>query len=285
MRSSIISLSLVAVIGIVIGLLLQSPESSTGSSTSSANNTMQASTDDAQPPALAKLSQQLQQEIIAREALQKEVTLLSEKLAAMSLQDVQDPTDNPGNYSANNSTSATGPADAAHNPTEGAWFNQQALIDAGMTQMEAEQLKVRFEEMELAKLYLRDQAVREGWSGGKRYREERQKLESKTEDIKQELDEKAYDAYLFASGQSNRVAVQSVLSGSAAGNAGMLAGDQVLRYASERIYNWRDLRNATTQGDLTETVAIEILRDNKKMELYVQRGPLGIRMNSISIAP
>ena len=277
MRSSIISLTIVAVIGVVIGLLLQSPKSSTGSYPSSVNNTMQASSDETHPPALAELSQQLQQEISAREALQKEVTILSEKLAALSPEDVQELADS--------SASATTPADAAHNPTEGVWFNQQALIDAGMTQMEAEQLKVRFEEMELAKLYLRDQAVREGWSGGKRYREERQKLESKTEDIKQELDEKAYDAYLFASGQSNRVAVQSVLSGSAAGNAGMLAGDQVLRYASERIYNWRDLRNATTQGDLTETVAIEILRDNKRMELYVQRGPLGIRMNSISIAP
>ena len=281
MRSSIISLSLVAVIGIVIGLLLQSPESSTGSSTSSANNTMQASTDETQPPALAELSQQLQQEIIAREALQKEVTILSEKLAALSPEDVQEPADD----SAGNSTSATAPADATHNSTKSAWFNQQALIDAGMAQTEAEQLKTRFEEMELAKLYLRDQAIREGWSGGKRYREERKKLESKTEDIKQELGEDAYDAYLFASGQSNRVAVQSVLSGSAASNAGMLAGDQVLRYDGQRIYNWRDLRTATTQGDLTETISIQVFRENKQMEFYVQRGPLGIRMTSVSVAP
>ena len=277
MRSSIISLSLVAVIGIVIGLLLQSPESSTGSSPSSVDNTMQASTTETHPPALAELSQQLHQEIIAREALQKEVAILSEKLAALSPADVQEPADN--------SASATAPADAAHNSTESAWFNQQALIDAGMAQTEAEQLKVRFEEMELAKLYLRDQAVREGWSGGKRYREERQKLEAKTDNIKQELGEDAYDAYLFASGQSNRVAVQSVLSGSAAGNAGMLAGDQVIRYDGQRIYNWRDLRTATNQGDLTETIPVQVLRDNKQMEFYVQRGPLGIRMTSVSAAP
>lgn len=277
MRVSIISLSLVAVIGIVIGLLLRSPESSTGSSPSSVDDTMQASTNEAHPPALAELSQQLQQEIIAREALQKEVAVLSVKLAALSSADVPEPADN--------SASATAPADAAHNPTESAWFNQQALIDAGMAQPEAEQLKVRFEEMELAKLYLRDQAVREGWSGGKRYREERQKLEAKTDNIKQELGEDAYDAYLFASGQSNRVAVQSVLSGSAAGNAGMLSGDQVIRYDGERIYNWRDLRTATTQGDLTETVPVQVLRDNRQMEFYVQRGPLGIRMTSVSVAP
>ena len=60
---------------------------------------------------------------------------------------------------------------------------------------------------------------------------------------------------------------------------------QVIRYASERINNWRDLRNTTIQADLTETVAIEILQDNKRMEFYVQCDPLGIHMTSVSVAP
>jgi hypothetical protein len=282
LRSSIISLIIAAIIGIVIGLLLQAPRPSTPSSQSSSlsNGVLGNSSRGTQhqTPELAELSQQLQREILARRQLQQEVVTLGKKLAALAIIETHEK-----NHSTNASadTEQTNPADA----TQDVWFNQQALIDAGMTRSEAEQLKAHFEELELEKLYLRDQAIREGWSGGKRYRDELQKLEAKTEDIKQELGEDAYDAYLFASGQPNRVDVQSVLSSSAAGNAGILAGDQVIRYAGERIYNWRDLRNATTQGDLTETVPIEILRDNKPMELYVQRGPLGIRMTSISVAP
>lgn len=285
MRSSVVSLSLAAIIGVVIGLLLQSPEPSSTVSTAlsikpnaeQSQNTTLSSSSESQPLKLAELSQKLQQEILARETLQKDVETLRQKLATLSPQHAQAAIDT-------QKTSAP-PADAIHRSTEDAWFNQQALIDSGMEQAAAEQLKTRFEEMELEKLYLRDQAVREGWSGGKRYREERQKLEAKSESIKQELGEDAYDAYLFASGKSNRVAVQSVLSGSAAGNAGMISGDQVIRYDGERIYNWRDLRTATTQGDLTETIAVQILRDNKQMEFYVQRGPLGIRMTSVSAAP
>ncbi|MCF6337467.1 MAG: PDZ domain-containing protein, partial [Gammaproteobacteria bacterium] len=61
--------------------------------------------------------------------------------------------------------------------------------------------------------------------------------------------------------------------------------DQILRYDNQRIYNGRDLRNATTQGDINETITIEIMRDNRRMEFYVQRGPLGIRMSPVSVAP
>ena len=282
LRSFIISLIIAAMIGGVIGLLLQTPRpipSSTQSASlpDSTSSKLTRGTQ-SQPLALAELTQQLQQEIIARQQLQDEVKALSKKLAALTKTKSSSPAHSQTPSSASEQTNPTA-------ETQDAWFNQQALIDAGMTRSDAEQLKAHFEEMELEKLYLRDQAIREGWSGGKRYRDELQKLEAKTDSIKQELGDDLYDAYLFASGQSNRVAVQSVLSSSAADNAGMLAGDQVIRYAGERIYNWRDLRNATTQGDLTETVPIEILRDDKPIELYVQRGPLGIRMTSVSVAP
>lgn len=277
MRSSIVSLGLATVIGIVIGLLLQTPDSSKQSTNLPVNSN--SSPTDTQGLNLTDLSQQLQQEITARQALQKEVAALGKKLDVLSPEEAQEISDN------HTAASIAEQVETAHTSEKNVWFNQQALIDAGMEQAEAEQLKARFEKMELEKLYLRDQAVREGWSGGKRYREERQKLEDKTDNIKQELGEDAYDAYLFASGQPNRVAVQSVLSGSSAGNAGIVSGDQIIRYDSQRIYNGRDLRTATTQGDLSESIGIGIIRGGKTLEVYVQRGPLGIRMTSVSIAP
>lgn len=285
MRSSIISLSLAAIIGIVIGLLLQPPTPApSGSPAEAATDSREVT------QALAALSQQLEQETLARQQLEREVATLGKRLAGLA------GSANPATSatSANNVEVDTVPAthptadaapEATAQPPATAWFNQQALIDAGMSTTEAEQLKTHFEQLELEKLYLRDQAIREGWSGAKRYREEYQKLEAKASNIKQTLGDDAYDAYLFAAGQANRIAVQSVLSGSAASLAGMQSGDQVIRYDGERIYNGQDLRDATTQGDTSESVSIEILRDKQVMQFYVPRGPLGIRMDSISVAP
>lgn len=282
MRSSIISLSLAAIIGIVIGLLLQSPTSSPPASPAQTATTKRDVTQ-----TLVALSQQLEQEILARQQLENEVAILGKRLTALA--GSVNPATAANSVEINTAPAAPPTADespeaAAHTPAT-AWFNHQALIDAGMSTVEAEQLKTHFEQLELEKLYLRDQAIREGWAGANRFREEYQKLEAKASNIKQTLGEDAYDAYLFAAGQANRITVQSVLSGSAASLAGMQSGDQVIRYNGERMYNGQDLRNATTQGDTSESVSIEILRNKQVMQFYVPRGPLGIRMDSISVAP
>jgi len=281
MRTSIISLTIAVIIGLVIGLLLQSPDTVSPATkpvaiTTQKNATTLPVSTKIENIDISNIAQQLQQEIEARKNLQTRVTRLDEKIALLEKQ--------------NNLPTETNPAIPPHNTTtptrtNNTWFDQQALIDAGMDTAEAQQLKERFEKQELETLYLRDKAIREGWLGNSRYREELQKLEAQTGNLKEELDEEAYSAYLFASGQSNGVSVQSVLNGSAANNSGILPGDQVLRYDNQRIYNGRDLRNATTRGDINETITIEVMRDNKRMEVYVQRGPLGIRMTPVSIAP
>ncbi len=283
MRTSIISLAFATIIGLVIGLLLQSPNTAPTVSTAAKPAAIAARQNEAIPPRpvegaaidLNGMAQQLQQEIAARKNLQAQVRALGEKIALLEKQ----------------SASRTGPTTTPpHNttPSTGAnstWFNQQALIDAGMDASEAQQLKERFEKQELETLYLRDRAVRENWLGARRYREELQALQAQTGNLKEELDEETYAAYLFASGQPNRVSVQSVLSGSAADNSGIQPDDQILRYDNQRIYNWQDLRNATTQGDINETITIEVMRGDKRMTFYVQRGPLGIRMSPVSVAP
>ncbi len=281
MRTSIISLTLALITGLVIGLLLQSPDTT---STTTKPMAIAEKKNSTPPPTLTEtvntdinsIAQQLRQEIVARKNLQTQVTRLDEKIVLLEKQ--------------HNTQVKTDPVASPHNTTSSTranntWFNQQALIDAGMDTAEAQQLKERFEKQELETLYLRDKAVREGWPGSRRYREELQKLEAQTGNLKEELDEEAYAAYLFASGQPNRVSVQSILSSSAADNSGILPGDQILRYDNQRIYNWQDLRNATTQGNINETITVEIMRDNKPIEFYVQRGPLGIRMNPVSVAP
>ncbi len=281
MRTSIISLAFAAIIGLVIGLLLQSPDTTPPTTkpmtiTTKQNATTSLASAEITNINISNITQQLKQEIEARKNLQAQVNNLDKKIALLEKQ--------------SNTQIKTDSATSPHNTTSSTranstWFNQQALIDAGMDAAEAQQLKERFEKQELETLYLRDKAVREGWLGNSRYREELQKLEAQTGNLKETLDEKSYAAYLFASGQPNRISVQSVLSGSSADNSGILPDDQILRYDNQRIYTGRDLRNATTQGDINETISIEVMRNNRRMELYVQRGPLGIRMNPVSIAP
>lgn len=276
-RSSILSLTLAVIIGVVIGFLLQAPDTTPKASSTAPSQTASLSTSQTPASQIDQLTQALQQESTARQALQQQVEQLSLKLARVEKNTRPDKSTTTEATSQDVST----PAGA----TGSTWFNQQALIDAGMDDAQAKSLKERFEKQELERLYLRDQAVREGWFGSRRYRDELQKLEAQSDNIKTELDEDAYAAYLYASGLPNQVKVQSVLASSSADTAGILAGDQIIRYENKRIYNWRDLRDATTEGNINETVRVDILRDNKPMVLYVQRGPLGIRMSSESAAP
>jgi S1-C subfamily serine protease len=76
-----------------------------------------------------------------------------------------------------------------------------------------------------------------------------------------------------------------VLESAQAGTAGIKPGDHIIRYDNQRIYNWRDLREATAGGSISDTVALEVEREGETIEFYLARGPLGIRMDSVSVAP
>lgn len=281
MRSSVISLGLAAIIGVVIGLLLQSPDAPPAPSKSAGDNPRDSSvlppiTDQDTDNALDAIRQQLRLEINARKKLQDSVNSLTKKLAQLE-------TKNQATASKNEEpTPNNTPAGGQENS---AWFNEQALIDAGIDPATAKSLKARYETQELEKLYVRDQAMREGWFGSRRYRDELEKLDAQLNGLQKELGDESYAAYLYATGQANRVVVQSVLANSAANMADIRPNDQITRYGGQKIYNWRDLRNATTQGDANESVTVELIRNGKPIEVYVQRGPLGIRMDSVSVAP
>ena len=283
MRSTIVSLGLASIIGVVIGLLLQSPDTSPTPTKASNNNPLDGGIDQAvtvqnSDHSLDVIRQQLRQEITARKKLQDNVNTLTKKLALLEKQNPPAADTGSSNEPAPQSTPATTTANSA-------WFNEQALIDAGVDPATAKSLKSRYEKQELEKLYLRDQAMREGWFGSRRYRDEMEKLDAQLSGLQKELGDETYSAYLYATGQANRVVVQSVLANSTADTADIRPNDQITQYGDQKIYNWRDLRTATTQGDVNEFVTVELMRDGKPIEVSVQRGPLGIRMNSVSVAP
>ncbi|MGD8567196.1 MAG: PDZ domain-containing protein [Gammaproteobacteria bacterium] len=230
--------------------------------------------------AVKTLQKRVDEEIDKRRRLEQRIVLLEDSIANGAAD-----TKN----RANRATDDTPTGQASHAITttsqETNWFNEQALVDAGIDPGRVDYIKDAFEQAEMEKLYLRDQATREGWMGTQRYRDKAKQIADRTKALRSELSGSEYDAYLYATGQSNRVVVQSVLGGSPADNAGVQTGDIILQYGNERIYNWNDLTTATREGDPDTTVAVTIERNGQQQQVYVPRGPLGIRLTTDSVAP
>ena len=68
----------------------------------------------------------------------------------------------------------------------------------------------------------------------------------------------------------------AILSSSPAENSGLKAGDRIIGYAGERVFNVRDLNKLTVQGEAGESVLLEIERDGEPIQLTIPRGPIGI---------
>lgn len=101
--------------------------------------------------------------------------------------------------------------------------------------------------------------------------------------LRSEIGDDAYARYLEAQGQPTAIEVTQVLDGSPGGRAGLLPGDQIVRYNGERLFNVVDLRNLTMQGNPGEDVVIEINRDGTRMQLTLPRGPVGITGSGASV--
>jgi len=298
----------IAGVGVIIGLLLQRPANDTANGPNTtpvsdsqildntiADNTAIASqTEPSATLQLAELKDEIYELTALRELMQKEVNArkeLQSQLKAVTAR-LESLENNQVSVAAN--TQPTGASDSSTiirttNNRQGVsrpgWINAQALLDAGLDEFQANKIRQVYEDVEMQRLYLRDRAIREGWIGDERYRQEREQLDTRLESLRDELSEKEYDAYLFATGRPNRVMIQSTLSTSPARDAGIKTGDNVIRYNNIRIYTWADLRNATTQCPTDSMVEVELERNGQQHRVFVPCGPLGVRLDNASMQP
>ena len=287
MRTHLIIISLALVTGVAIGIFSQNDtETSVVTIPAPNQNTSIVSTDqkagnnlgtDRSGADIAGLNRLLQNEIKARQNLGQRVETLVQQMNSLR-NDLQ------SSERAISSEQGDDDSELDLPVSYRGGFNEQALIDRGMNSSQASELKIYYEQLEMDRLYLRDQSIRESW-GREKLAEAMQALESREENLKSQLGESTYDAYLYAAGRPNRVEVTSVLEKAQAGMAGIMSGDQITRYDNQRIYNGFDLREATASGNIGDSVEVEIVRDGRTMQFYLVRGPLGIRMNSVSAAP
>ncbi len=159
------------------------------------------------------------------------------------------------------------------------------LVAAGLEPQQAKSIMQFLADIEMERLYMHDQATREGWVGTPRYRQEHMSLNEREEELRLELGDADYDLYLYGSGQPNRVIIQSVIEGSPAQKVGIQSKDIAYSYAGNRLYNMRDLVTATTEGVANESVLLEVIRDGRIYEFYLPRGPLGVRVSNESHKP
>jgi len=285
MQKQLIAVVLALAAGLFIGIAIQ-PASDTGPvqlagpQTSNMSETTADETNVNANPIVAELEvikRQLQQEVMARRQLEKRFEDMQRQMPTVS-------SESRATEEIDDAVTVSNDSAANDRSPNRAWFDEQALIDSGMDSFQAGELRLFFEQLEMERLHLRDRAAREAW-GNDRLRESMRTLDSREEDLETLLDEAAYDAYLYASGQTNRVDVGNVLENAPAGIAGILPGDHIIRYDNQRIYNILDLRRAITGGEVNDTVEVEIEREGRTVQHYLMRGPLGIRTNSLSIAP
>ena len=101
--------------------------------------------------------------------------------------------------------------------------------------------------------------------------------------LRTELGDSAYERYLAAQGQPTSIQVTRVYDGSPGSTAGLQPGDRILSYNGERVFNVAELRSLTMEGNLGEDVVVEIDREGVRMQLSLQRGPVGISGSGANI--
>ena len=176
---------------------------------------------------LTLLEDRLQVERNAREAVQQEIVQLRDQIKQLTktLTEKEIQIENTENSQTNNFDfqSQTNTVDA--------------LVAIGIDVVQAESLAKQGQEQEMAALYLRNQAIREGWYNTERYFEENAKLDNQESKIRQQIGDDNYDRFLFAAGQANRVTIQHVIESSPAQKAGLKTDDVILKYNDKRIFS------------------------------------------------
>ena len=155
---------------------------------------------------------------------------------------------------------------------------ERALTEAGLPPAAAADVKRRYDELAMDEVSLRNLATREGWADSPRYAEELDAIEADRLAIRDEIGDEAYDHYLFATGQPNRVYVTDVMANSPAAQAGLQTSDVIISYGAARILTPSDLIAETEVGTVGEPIRLRITRNGKPLEVEIPRGPLGLRI-------
>lgn len=174
------------------------------------------------------------------------------------------------------------PGAADGNGSDEPWFDGDALASFGYSPAEIDRLRESFERAVLERLEMENERARSGQRGLHRVLEDQRRFEARW---REELGDDGYDAMLYASGDRNRVILAELLERSPAAAAGIEPGDELISYDGERVFRAAELKRLTTVGDAGALVELRVRRAGEIVRLFVERGPLGVRLRMESRPP
>ena len=221
---------------------------------------------------IAALERAVSDERFARQLLQEEVFYLTSELEGYS-----DTTSFASDEETVTATSEEDDSESRSSRRE-SWRRRnsiegkmEALIEAGFLPSQASMIVQRESELQMESIKARYEAEKSGDSS-----EYWRNRTSSSETMRTELGDADYERYLVANGRSTNVQVSSVIESSPAQTAGLQAGDEIVRYAGERVFSMTDLTRETMNGTAGENVLVDIMRNGNPMQIVMPRGPVGI---------
>ncbi|HVS24643.1 MAG TPA: PDZ domain-containing protein [Gammaproteobacteria bacterium] len=227
------------------------------------------------PARFADLERQLAAETERRGALEQRVGELDAQIEALRAAVATAP---PGDRAANRADSSAASAGAGATPQGfGRRFRGPAtgeqrieqLVDAGFSPDRAAWIEKRTAELTM-------QAMQAQYAQRRGENVDEAQLRSPDQTLRTELGDADYERYLDALGRPTKIAVFNVLASSPAEKAGLKAGDQILSYGGQRVFDVRELNDLTLQGTPGQPVTLEVQRDQQTVQLVIPRGPIGI---------
>jgi PDZ domain len=163
------------------------------------------------------------------------------------------------------------PADFAGGGVDESVLEQRQIerfVAAGLAPERAQWILNREDELQMEVLNARYEAQQNGTP--------EQDVASVSQKMREELGDTDYEKYLEGLGRPTTINVRDVLSNSPAEAAGLQAGDQIVAYDGKRVFDMNELTGLTYEGQPGASVAIDVIRDGQQIQLYVERGPIGV---------
>jgi predicted metalloprotease with PDZ domain len=153
-------------------------------------------------------------------------------------------------------------------------FQQQRQLDAylaaGLTPERAQFIMRREDELEMEVLQARYDATQRGAS-----QQEIANISS-AQVMRKDLGDADYAKYLAGQGRPTSIGVRDVLTNSPAQVAGLQAGDEIVSYNGQRVFDMNELNAMTYEARPGSAVPLQVVRDGQTMQVYVESGPIGI---------
>jgi hypothetical protein len=153
----------------------------------------------------------------------------------------------------------------------------ERFIDSGLTMERAQYILQREDEIAMDVLQARYEATQSGADAAVIANL------STSQMMRDDLGDADYEKYLAALGRPTTINVRDVLTNSPAQAAGLAPGDQIVGYDGKRVFDMNELTGLTYEAGPGGTVAIDVIRDGQPMQLYVERGPIGVSGGGRSI--